>query len=278
MCTSTTISCMLPRMSPALVRLVLESVRIGRIFSALILVAIFGIPCELGAQDTEVFTRELFTYGRQAEVERDPSQALSRTDVALLKGDGYAHVTPMDGVKYIDFAWKRVGIVRAIGYQKQTQWVPTLIDEIDKIYWPKSSVQPPEVIYPCAWALAQIGEPSVEPVLKAIASSANSHRRGLLVLTLRGIRGEVGASQLLEDRGINVDKPIGGPSRPSKHGVNGGRGVEAQNVSESSDKSGGDGNTFIGYGPAIVWVVIVLILVIGAPVIWNITRKTRIRR
>ena len=158
--------------------------------------------------DHDFFHRELFGYGRSEKDERNPLRPITDPEIKLLTGEGYEHLGREDGVLFLDYAWKRIGIVRAIGYQKQEQWIPTLIEKVQEIHWPKSSVEPKEVSFPCVWALAQIGEPSIEPVLEAIESSRELGKRQLLMLALEGIRGKVGASQLLKARNIEIKQPV----------------------------------------------------------------------
>lgn len=166
--------------------------------------------------EPDFFYHELFNYGRIEGAERDPTLPITEAEAEIVRGEAMNY---REGVAAIKHAWQRVGIVRAIGYQKRVEWIPTLIEKTSEIYWPRSSVQRAEVVHPCVWALANIGEPSVEPILEAVAKSADLQQRKLLRLALEGIRGKKGAAALLQERGININLPINNQERPTRRDV-----------------------------------------------------------
>ena len=169
--------------------------------------------------ESREFYHGLFDYGgRHHAAQRDPLLPLTDAEISLLKGEGLENPKPQDGFPYIEYTLKRMGIVRAIGFQKLDEWVPVLIDQALEIRLHKGNLQNLEFNYPCVWALAKIGEPSVDPIMKSFVSSDSFEKRGLLFRALEGIRGKDGAVQLLREQGIDVTGTIEGPTRPSKRG------------------------------------------------------------
>lgn len=251
---------------------------------ALILVSYLGLQGQLSANDTvaqDFFTHDLFGYGRIQSAERDPAQLITDSEKVVLKGDGYEHlIVAMHGVEYIDYAWQRIGIVRAIGFQKQEQWIPLLVEKVTEIRWPKSSVQPAEVVFPCVWALAKIGEPSVEPVMKALASSRDLQERRLLVLAIVGIRGEAGAASLLKENGININLPFDGPSRPSKRGPNVAQELKERSLASRHESGRQEAEASYEAKDRRTWMYLAVLMVlgIGITVVWRAWWKARFRK
>jgi hypothetical protein len=177
----------------------------------------WGSPTNIYDLEYRDFHHGLFDYGgRYNPEQRDPTLPLTDQEIAILKGNGFEHLNPQSGRAFVDYNLERMGVVRAVGFQKQEQWIPILIGKVAEIQTFKSNLQNLEFNYPCIWALAQIGEPSVEPIMEAFIRSENREHRGLLFRALEGIRGKEGAAKLLNERGIDINRRIDGPSRPSK--------------------------------------------------------------
>lgn len=221
----------------------------------------------------DFFVHDLFGYGRSQAAERDPALPITDSEVKILKGEGYEHLSPRNGMPYINYTWERIGVVRAIGHQKQELWIPDLIEMVTVIEWPRGKILPAEVIFPCVWALAQIGEPSVEPVLKAIESSRNLRERRLLVLAIEGIRGKAGAAQLLKERGIDISRPVDGPSRPSRRGVHEATESHTGNASKVKGKNDKETDLSSKSRSRLIWAALPLLVVLGISLIWRLNKK-----
>jgi hypothetical protein len=239
-------------------------------------VAVFWLQATLNAQDEseqDFFFHELFEYTNRPERDRDPILPLTDAEVKILKGEGYEHLSVQRGMPFVEYAWKRVGIVRAIGFQKQEQWIPILIKKVGEIRWPKSSLEHTEIVCPCVWALAHIGEPSVEPVLKAVATSRNLRERRLLVLALEGIRGKAGAAQLLKERGIDISRPVDGASRPSRRGAHEAPESNTGNTSIVNGKNDPETGLAPNRSGRIIWVTLSMLVVLGITLIWRLKKR-----
>jgi hypothetical protein len=248
----------------------MEAVNTIFVSAVLMVAVVFGMQGNTEARDDheqDFFTHDLFGYGRIQSAERDPAQLITDSEQAMLRGDGYEHlIVAMHGVEYIDYASKRVGIVRALGFQKQEQWIPLLIEKVTEIRWPKSSVQPAEVVFPCVWALAKIGEPSVEPVLKALASSRDLQERRLLVLALEGIRGEAGSARLLTENGININIPFEGPSRPPKRGTKIDQDLNEKSLAAGHESGRQEAEVSIEGKVRWIWIMLVIFVIMGSAI------------
>jgi hypothetical protein len=190
------------------------------IFCSIVAFLVFRVwssPSNIYDLEYRDFHHGLFDYGGRFNPEqRDPTLPLTDQEISILKGVGFEHLDQHSGREFVDYNLKRMGVVRAIGFQKQEQWIPILIEKVAEIQTLKSNLQNLEFNYPCIWALAQIGEPSVEPIMEAFIRSENREFRGLLFRALEGIRGKEGAANLLSEKGVDLNRRTEGPSRPLK--------------------------------------------------------------
>jgi hypothetical protein len=223
--------------------------------------------------ETRPFQHELFDYGRVQADQRDPSLPLTAEEEALLKGEGFDGLTIRDGAPYIEYSLKRIGLVRAIGFQKQDKWIPLLIDRVVELNQHKASMQRLEVRHPCVWALAKLGEPSVEPILKAIGESDNLAQRQLLFRALEGIRGEDGAIQLIEERDIKIKRPDDSPSRPSKRGSHSAAHPDAGSASASQNSKAIQSSAPTNSRRWIIWVVLLLLFALAIASMRRLTSR-----
>lgn len=166
--------------------------------------------------NSDWFTHGVFSPSNLSDPILDAGGELSPTEISTLKGEDLKKIRKDGGVAPYQYYWMRVEVVRAIGIRKLHRWIPELIEYSDDIFFPKTGVDRPEVVWPCVWALAQIGEPSVEPILDAIKSTENVKKKSLLQLALEGVRGKEGAALLLKERGIDLSRPTEPIVRPEK--------------------------------------------------------------
>jgi hypothetical protein len=177
---------------------------------------LLSFPLVASANEVHRFHHDQFDAPHTIAPELDPGGDLTESEISILKGDEQSLIIKENPSEHYNYCWKRVEIARAIGIRKNTRWIPELIIHIDDIYWPKSSLEYREIVNPCVWSLAQIGEPSVEQILEAIKAPKNLLSRELLNLALEGIRGKEGAARLLKERGIDPNQPLQLNTRPDK--------------------------------------------------------------